>query len=425
VTRKRSSATVVAVLVLGALGLATGMALRGRSAIADDVATFTVVKSRFTRRVHADGNLRAVKATELVAPVMPGTFGSMKIAWVAGDGTFVHQGDAVARFDPSEPAKQLKTGQADRDQAEAKLGEAQLKAQASESDRQSEVVQAAAELEVQHKFESKDQQIFSRNDIITSQIDEGLANATEQHAEQAKVIESKVSHSDVALIAVDRHKAELAISHAKAALASMELDAPHDGILVLHRNHKGELPKLGDSLWPGQRLGELPQLDAMEAEVFVLEVDGSGLAEKLPAELVIEAHPERKYMGKVRLVEKLAQTREEGSPVQYFAVVVALDKTDGDVMKPGQRVQATIVLDDEDALVVPREAVVEKDNKDVVYRKGEHGFVAVAVELGTATTGRVVIKSGLSAGDVIALRDPTLAPKSTGSASGNAAPEHK
>jgi HlyD family secretion protein len=408
---------LLVLVALAGLGLGAARWLRGSSAAAADVATFTIAKTRFTRRVHADGNLRAVKATRLNAPQMPRAFGAMKLAWVARDGTLVHAGEPVARFDPSEPEKQLKSSRADREQADIKQSEEQVKAKASAADRQSEADLAEAELVEQRKFQSKDQQIFSRNQIIESEIDEGLATAREQHAQQAKRIETHVSASNAGLIAVDQRKADLGIRHASQALASMELDAPHDGILVLQRNHKGELPKLGDSLWPGQQIAELPELDAMEAEVFVLEVDGNGLAEKQSVQLIIEARPDVSYAGKIKLVERLAQPREEGSPVQYFAVVIALDKTDQDVMKPGQRVQATILIDDQDALVVPREAIVDRDGKNVVFRRSATGFEAVPVELGAATTGRVVIKSGVAVGDVIALRDPTQARPATGSAS--------
>jgi multidrug efflux pump subunit AcrA (membrane-fusion protein) len=71
-------------------------------------------------------------------------------------------------------------------------------------------------------------------------------------------------------------------------------------------------------------------------------------------------------------------------------------------------VRATLILDQSDALVVPRQAVVNKDGKNVVYRKTKTGaFDPVEVELGAGTSGRVVVSKGLSAGDEIALRDPT------------------
>jgi multidrug efflux pump subunit AcrA (membrane-fusion protein) len=409
------------IIVLAGLGLATGRYLRGGTPEAPSVTTYQVTKQKFTRRVTAEGNVRAVKATRLSAPQGRGMFGALKIAWLAADGTYVKKGDAVVKFDPSEPEKQLRDGQADLAAADAKLAAEAVKSHEKVRQRESDAVLAADELEQQKKFQNKDEQIFSRNQIIESQIDEGLAQAKEQHAQDAKRVEKHLSQSNAAVLAVERQKAQLAIAHAQAALHEMEIDAPNDGIFVLRRSWRGELPKLGDSIWPGQDIAEIPLLDAMEAEVFVLEVDGTGLAEKQPAEITIEARPDKTYTGKVRLVEKLAQPRQEGSPVQYFAVVIELDKTDRDVMKPGQRVRATIVLDQEDAVVVPRQAVFERDNKTVVYKQTKTGFDPVAVELGAATSGRVVIKSGINAGDVIALRDPTRAVgQGSGSASGSA-----
>jgi hypothetical protein len=49
--------------------------------------------------------------------------------------------------------------------------------------------------------------------------------------------------------------------------------------------------------------------------------------------------------------------------------------------------------------------------------QGEH-FQAVPVELGATTPGRVVISSGLNAGDQIALADPSVREGSGGEGSG-------
>ena len=415
--------TIAAIVVLGGLGLALGHYLRAggssSAAASSDVATITVTKSKFTRRVAAEGNLRAVKATPVAAP-QGGNMGGLKIAWLADDGTLVKKDQVLVKFDPSDPEKQLRDGEADRAKADAQLRSETIKSNTAVKDRETDAALAKDELERTRKFQSKDEMIFSRNAIIESEIDEQLANKKQEHADQAKQIESKRSHSNTAVIAVERKKADLAVSHASQALQKMQIVAPHDGIFVMRRNWRGELPKLGDMVWGGQPVGEIPLLDDMEAEVYVLEVDGTGLAEKQPAEVVIEARPDRTYAGKVLRVEKLAQPRQQGSPVQYFEVVVAFDKTDREVMKPGQRVRATLVLDQEDALVVPREAVIDKDGKNVVYKRGEAGFAAVPVELGAATAGRVVVTKGLAEGDVIALRDPTRS-ETSGSGSGSAA----
>jgi HlyD family secretion protein len=397
---------VVALVIVGSIASGSWFVF-GRSApVRAAVPTHKVEKTKFTRRVRAEGNLRAVKATPLVAP--GSDFGPMKIAWIAADGIPVKAGDVVVRFDPTEPEKQLRDGKADLAAASAKLAGERIKSSSAVDGRDSQAELAAAELEQQRKFKSKDQQIFSRNTIVEAEIDEHLAGAKQQHAEQAKEIERKLASSKAAVIAVEKQRAEITISHAQSALERMEIKAPHDGILVLRRNWKGELPKVGEQLWPGQKVAEIPLLEEMEAEVFVLEVDGSGITDKQPAEVVVEARPEVTYQATIKLVDKLAKPRVPGVPVQYFAVVLQLAKTDLAVMKPGQRVRATLILDATDALVAPRQAVLAKDGKNIVYRRGKQGFDPIEVELGPGTSGRVVITKGLAPGDLIALRDPTL-----------------
>ena len=238
------------------------------------------------------------------------------------------------------------------------------------------------------------------------------------------MVERNLSRSKAGMLSVEQQKAQLAITHAKSALESMEIHAPHEGLFVLQRNWRGEVAKIGDQMWPNQRVAEIPLLETMEAEVFVLEIDGSGLAEKQPAEMLIEARPETVYKGTVRLVDKLAKPRIGKVPIQYFAVVIELEKTVPAVMKPGQRVRATITLDEEEALVVPRQAILSKDGKNFVYRRTPRGeFEMVPVELGTSTSGRVAVTSGLAAGDRIALRDPTRSLEQTlGSGEQNAEP---
>ncbi|HEY1813437.1 MAG TPA: hypothetical protein VGG74_13890 [Kofleriaceae bacterium] len=411
----------IAVVVLAALG-AGAYAVVGREhhGSGDPVATYVAKKEKFVRKVVAEGNLQAVKATPILTPQNSGA-GPMKIAWLAPDGTAVKEHDSVVKFDPSDSEKRLRDGEADLESANARLSSENIKSRTAVADSETDADLAGDELEQTRRFQAKDAEIFSRNQIIESEVDANLAGEKQTHAQQAEAIEKRRSQSNAAVIVVDKAKAQLAIDHANKALASMQVEAPNDGVFVLERNWRGQPRKVGDLMMPGQAVAEIPLLAQMEAEVYVLEIDGSGLTEKQSADVVIEARPDVSFHGTIKLVDKLAQPRQNGSPVQYFGVTIALDKTDPTVMKPGQRVQATLVLDQEDAIVVPRQAVFTKESKSIVYRKTATGFEPVTVELGAATVGRVVIKSGLSDGDTIALRDPTEKLDAGGSA-GSAKP---
>ena len=169
--------------------------------------------------------------------------------------------------------------------------------------------------------------IFSRNQIIESQIDEKLAISEARARREGQERSSgAVAVSKADLIAVEQQKAQARDRRTRRRRStSMEIRAPHDGIFVLERDWRGDTAEASAiSCGRASAVAEIPLLDTMEAEVFVLEVDGSGLAETTSRRRSSSRRdPTVVYTGKIRLVDKLAKPRVTGLPVQYFAVVIA------------------------------------------------------------------------------------------------------
>ena len=369
------------------------------------VPTHVVEAGSFQRRVPADGNLVAAESTLLSLPASVGQ--PMRIAWLAEDGTRVAAGEPVVLFDPTDLEKERDDAADASTSADLKVGK-QYAERASELEKlEKDAELARLKLDNSREFQKKDEMIFSRHEIIESEIDEELASEEMEHAVASRTTRESLSDAELELLAIERRKAELALARAREGLAALEMAAPHDGLVVFRRDWRGEMPRVGQTAYPGNPLAEIPDLSEMEAEVFVLEADAGGLAEGRAARVVLEAHPERVFDATVARVDTLAKPRRRGSPVQYFAVTLELEETVPELMKPGQRVRAWLLLDEvAEAVTVPRQAVFERDGGSVVYRRDGDGFAAVPVELGPATLGRVVVTSGLAPGDVVALADP-------------------
>jgi len=370
-----------------------------------DVPTLTVKRETFERRVVAEGNLEAAQATPVTAPT--DAQGQLKIAWLVPDGTRVAKNDVVVRFDPTEMERSLRDGQSDRASAESRIEGTRADTGGTIRNLERDADLARQELAAADRYKVDDPDVFSRQEIIRSEIDRTLAQQRIETSDDVRTIREGVARVDIDLLEIERRKAGIAIDRATKGLEALEIRAPHDGILVYKRNWRGDSAKVGDSLWPGQPVAEIPDLGTMQAQVFVLEADAGGLAPGLPVKLVVEAHPDREYAATIKKVDTLAKRRTGWIPVQYFGTTLRLDATDASTMKPGQRVRAMLALDkDDDAISVPRNAVFEKDGKPIVYRRSGSTFSPVAIELGPAAVGRVVVANGLEAGDVIALRDP-------------------
>jgi len=374
---------------------------------APDLPLYTVERGTFTRRVHAEGNLQAVHATLLGPP--PEARRAMKIAWLAPEGTLAKAGDVVIRFDPTELEQDLRQGRSERATTTSRITQQEVREHGARANMQRDADLAGLELDYAESFQSKDAEVFSRNEIIESEIDQGLAATKKEHAEKSGTIHHDLAQTELDLLTIERRKAELKIEQAEQGLKALEVRAPHDGTFVL-KSWWGRRPEVGQVVWGGNAIAEIPNLDRMEALVYVLEADAGGLEVGLAATVSLDAHPGAAHVARVQQVAALAQRRINAVPIQYFSVTLALDRTDPQIMKPGQRVQAVITVEDrEDALTVPPQAVFEAEGKRVVYVASGGRYVARTVELGPAALGRVVVERGLEAGERIALRDPTAA----------------
>ncbi len=370
------------------------------------VPTIKVERLPFRVRLFAEGNLSAVRSTKLLAPMKPQM--GFTLAWLVDDGTLVDEGDVIARFDPSQLERNLEDGLSDQRISDHRIGSAKVsrEVKVGKLDRDADIAQE--ELEVAHEFESTDHRAYSKMDIIESQIDTELAETRANHARRSQDIQGELSKAEIELLAIERRKADIRVQQADEGLAALEVLAPHSGIVMLERDWRGNTVRVGDSIWPGRTLGNIPDLAEMQAEVFVLEADAGDLEAGQTVTVRLEASPMIDHSATVKNVDPMAGRRNRGVPVQYFRTTLEIERTDPSTMKPGSRVRAEITIANlENAITVPRQAVCNVDGTNVVYRWIRGSFSAAEVELGPAALGRVVVESGLEEGDVIALRDPT------------------
>jgi HlyD family secretion protein len=401
--RGRTGWILLALAVLLPVLLGAGLV---RSLESEDVATFEVRPGPFVREVEGRGTLKAVKATPIVAPVESGR--PQKVSFLARDGVIVEEGDTIVEFDPYDARREEADGLDDLAAAKAKIARAEAEGHKNERSNTLDRDVAREELDRAETFELTDDFIFGRHEIIESQIDKELYATRAEVAGKKLETSGELSEAETELGRIDAGKARLKLDIAERSLRSLRITAPHDGILILERSWRGETPYVGDTLWPGQKIAEIPDLSELEAKVFVLEADGAGLTEGLSATVAIEGRPGEVHEATVARVEPLAKTQGYGSPVRYFEATLSLAKTDPATMKPGQRVRAMIRLEEaDDVLAIPRGALFEKDDERVVYRREGGAWVPVPVTVGRQSISRVVVTVGLDPGDRIALRDPS------------------
>lgn len=369
------------------------------------IPSVVVHRQTVVRHVTAEGTVEAQQATPISAPMEAQQ--PMKIGWIADDQTFVHKGDVIVRFDPTDFENTLRTGTMGQEKASNRAMKNEVDRSAGAHNLERDARQAEHELQLAQDVHLEDADIYSRYQRVESDIDRTFAKQKRDYSRSVRTIKDNVAGADAALIGIEKRKADFSVEQAQKALNALVVVAPHDGVVVLKRDWRGELPAVGSTFWPGTPIADMPKPGEMKALVFVLEADAGGVTVGDKATVTIESAPGTPIPAKVTQMSKVAKPRFRDVPVQYFEVTLKLTPVAGLTLKPGARARATITLAAQnDVIAVPRQTVFASGGEQVVYVKRNGRFVQQRVALGASTAGRVVVMNGLKDGDELAMRDP-------------------
>ncbi len=381
------------------------VALASACAPSPQAVEHVVERRDFVLAVRAEGNLSSARTTLVSVPQTVN--GSVRIAWLERDGVLVDEGQVIARFDATQMREKLADGRSDLAASGLRQDKATAQGETRIAGIEKDKEVAERELHVAERYQRTDSEIYSRMEIAESELDSKLAVDRRDHATRMRGIQEDLSEAELALLEVEERRVSIEVDRAQSGLSALEVRAPHAGLLILRRDRGGEVLSVGAQVWKGHPIAEIPDLSVMQAEVFVLEADAGGLAPDRRATVRLSSDPDAPIEATVKRVEPVARRRFRGSPVQYFGVVLELGETNPSSMKPGQRVEATLLLEErDDAVVVPRQAIFVEDGEAAVWLRNGSGYEERSVELGPQSPAFAVIESGLQPGDVIALERP-------------------
>ncbi len=370
------------------------------------VADMTIRKGTFEIVIPAFGELQAAKSTAIV--VSPESrFALQTIAWIAPEYTMVKSGDVVVRLASVELEDLLRTEQAEMAKLNLEIAQKQRQLEKDRSDLAGEISVTAIQRELADVYAARDETIFPRNKIIEDAIDLDYQNFRERHFQERRAELEKRIAAEIQLLQAKARTHEVKIKQFQDQLNSLDIRAPHDGMWIIEKRWNGEKYHVGMTVYSGLKLGSLPDLSVMEAKIFVLESEASGLKEKLSASLSLDFEPGRTFGGKVVGIDTIAKPLNEDSPLKYFETKVSLDATDPRLMKPGVQVKASIFVTRLlDVIAVPNQALLlDQDKAFVLVKQGSRARKR-PVETGARSLTLTVITKGLSEGEEIYLGNP-------------------
>jgi multidrug resistance efflux pump len=192
-------------------------------------------------------------------------------------------------------------------------------------------------------------------------------------------------------------KAKRELANTEQALLELVVKAPRAGLFVAEQNwREGRQYQVGDTAHPGQVVASLPDLGKMRVRAKMTDVDEGTVTVGMMARCRLDAYPDQIYLGRIGSVSPVARQRGGESLQQFFVVLVELEQTDVDKMRPGMSVRVEAVRRRvEDVLTVPRDAL-DLDSEKTTIRLADGQVRNVTVDFCNQVA--CVLKGGVEPG---------------------------
>jgi len=437
--RQRPRASVLLGLAGSAL-LLMGMAVFGRSA-ADGSLSATVRRGTLLARLTVTGVLKPAQSITYRSS-LGGR--EAEIVSLVPEGTLVGEGDILVRLDTTELQRELeRAGQELRQaQVDAQVAEAERAEGAAAVDSLNEgegaltIEEARSQLSLAERKVQRLREAYEANKPL---MEKGFLTRDELdksafELEQAETELTLVRRKSQVLIERthprDRQRARVALSQkeaqtqnararlaeAKARVKSLQQDIESCSLyarapgLVVYEEHLGASPRrkirIGDRVTGSQGLVTIPEVKRMLVEASVQETEVHRLRAGQPGTIRLDAFPELRLSGKVTRVGTLARaSAERPFEEKRFDLIVEVDATPAD-LRPEMTARVEVLVGErKNALLVPVNAVFERQGITVCHVLRPFRVETRQVELGETDDLVAEVRAGLEEGDRVALTD--------------------
>lgn len=364
--------------------------------------TITVSRGSIKKVLLLDGELRAVRSRMIYSNTPEDT----KIVYLPPEGTVIKAGERVVELDAGTVLTKIKDSEEKIVAAESEI--VRLRAQHESALRDLDVelsklwlayeqakLKAKIPAEVQARREYQEAQLTLEKS--KTEYDNHLAKIEQKKKEQAAELQVK---------SIEKDKLQVQLDRAKGNLDGMRIKAPADG-MVIYNEHYNERRKMqvGDVVWGGWPIVRLPDLTEMEVLALVNEVDGPKLSVGARAEIKLDSYPDTVIPGAVKEISQTAVKAGWMSKAKIFRVVISLDRTATEIMKPGMSAQVSVITSEtQPELLVPRSTVRFDGATGTVARFEANNVerpIAITILAADATNYAVAGNGALKEGDRI------------------------
>jgi HlyD family secretion protein len=363
-----------------------------------------VARGLFLRTLRLTGIIESVRYHNVAAPRLVGASGpgsnTLIITKLVRGGTEVAEGGLLVEFDRQNQLKAAFDKRSEYLDFEEQIRKKRAEQEQTRATDDSELAQAANAVDTARLDVKK-------NDLIAKILAEKNTLRLEEAEARLKQLQEtfdlkrRAEQAEVRILEIQRDRARTAMQQAEQNASRMVVRSPLPGVVVLRMNWRGnsmvEIQE-GEEARPGMPIMLVVDPSSMLVRVKVNQADLHVLKAGQSARISLDAYPGLEFPGRVEQVAPVGTSSRLTDKVRNFVALVSIQGNHPKLM-PDLSAAVDVELERQDnAIVVPRDAIVpDKDKFSVQVMDGDR-LRPRAVTLGSMNDHEVVVASGLEPG---------------------------
>ena len=294
--------------------------------------------------VRVTGEIESASSAFFGPPSVP-SIGQYTISFMAPEGRVVKAGAPILKFDPQELMTQLRDKSNALNEKQKQLEKQEILAQEVIAEVKLKLQEAIAGLDKARLKADIPVELLASRDYKEYKLLLKQAEFTLALRQQELEMEKRVQDTEISILKREIAVLRGEVTQYQGSIDSMTIKAAGPGVVIYTVNHRNDKHEVGDNVWRGRRVMELPDLSQLQVHLEVPERESARIAVGQSVKFVVEAAPDQQFYGEIIELASVIHTKSRNQPARVFDATVSMKDPDSSLMRPGMSVSAEIRLD--------------------------------------------------------------------------------
>lgn len=293
--------------------------------------------------VRVTGEIESANSAYFGPPPVPDIW-QFTISYMAPEGRLVKPGMPILKFDAQELLTKYRDKSNALNEKKKQLVKQKIVAREVVAELKLKQHEAAADLDKARLKADIPIELLASRDYQENHLNLKQAELIRALRDQELEKEQYVQDTEIKILKREIVVLEGEVDQFQSSIEAMTIKASSPGVVIYTVDRRNNKHEVGDNVWMGRRVMELPDLSKLQVHLEVPERDSARIAVGQTVKFVLDAAPEHQFYGEIIELASVIHTKSSKQPARVFDATVSMNNPDRSVMRPGMSVSAEIRL---------------------------------------------------------------------------------